>query len=105
MKQWKGFKKGNWTETVDVRDFIQLNYTLYEGNDNFLADKTKRTKELWDKGEELIKKEILDKEVSIDISRFSGINNYRPGYLDKENELIVGYQADKPLKKIVNPYG
>lgn len=105
MKQWEGFKKGSWTEEINVRDFIQLNYSPYEGNEDFLAEPTERTKSLWKKTEDLIKKEILNKEVEICTRAFSGIANHEPGYLDRENELIVGYQTDKPLKRLVNPYG
>src|SRR5699024_1719027 len=92
-------------EKVDVREFIQLNYKPYEGDDSFLVEATERTKNLWDKAEEMIEKEILTNNVAIDTTRFSGINNYEPGYLDKDNELIVGFQTDQPLKRIVNPYG
>ncbi len=105
MNYWDGFKEGNWKKEVDVRNFIQLNYTPYEGDESFLADATERTKKLWNEAEELVKKEILTGEIKIDTERFSGINNYKPGYLDKDNELIVGYQTDEPLKRIVNPYG
>lgn len=105
MKQWEGFKKGSWTEEINVRDFILLNYSPYEGNEDFLAEPTERTKSLWKKTEDLIKKEILNKEVEICTRAFSGIANHEPGYLDRENELIVGYQTDKPLKRLVNPYG
>jgi len=102
---WQGFNEGRWTETVDVRDFIQKNYTPYEGDDSFLAQPTDRTKKVWDKAEDMIKAEIQTGKVDIDTTKFSGISNYEPGYLDKENELIVGYQTDAPLKRIVNPYG
>ncbi|MGN9165416.1 formate C-acetyltransferase [Tissierellaceae bacterium HCP3S3_D8] len=105
MKQWDGFKRGKWTDEVDVREFIQLNYTPYEGDDSFLAQVTERTKNLWEKAEKLVEEEIMTNHIPIDTTRFSGINNYEPGYLDKENELIVGYQTDEPLKRIVNPYG
>lgn len=105
MKQWDGFKKGDWTQEVNVRDFIQLNYTPYEGDEAFLAKESERTKILWGKAEKIIKDEILTNSVKVDTTKFSGINNYGPGYLDKENELIVGYQTDEPLKRIVNPYG
>ncbi len=105
MKQWDGFKKGNWTDEIDVREFIQLNYKPYEGDESFLEEVTERTKKLWDKAEKLVEEEILSGKVSIDTTRFSGINNYEPGYLDKEREVIVGYQTDEPLKRIVNPYG
>lgn len=105
MKQWDGFKKGDWTQEVNVRDFIQLNYTPYEGDEAFLAKESERTKILWGKAEKIIRDEILTNSVKVDTTKFSGINNYGPGYLDKENELIVGYQTDEPLKRIVNPYG
>ena len=105
MKQWDDFKKGFWTKEINVREFIQLNYTPYEGDEKFLAEATDRTKNLWDKAEKLVEKEILNKEIEICTRSFSGIANHEPGYLDKENELIVGFQTDKPLKRIVNPYG
>lgn len=105
MKQWEGFVKGNWNENIDVRDFIINNYTPYAGDEEFLKEPSIRTKNLWDKAEELIESEIMSGQVDIDTTRFSGINAYEAGYLDKENELIVGYQTDAPLKRIVNPYG
>ncbi|NLN15111.1 MAG: formate C-acetyltransferase [Tissierellia bacterium] len=105
MKQWEGFKVGRWTEEIDVREFIQLNYTPYEGDESFLAEATERTKKLWAKAEELVKEEVLTGKIEICTRQFSGIANHQPGYLDKENELIVGFQADKPLKRLVNPYG
>ena len=105
MSFWQGFNKGKWNETVDVRDFIQLNYTPYTKDESFLEDITPRTKALWDKAEEMIKDEIHTGKVDIDTARFSSINGYQPGYLDKENEVITGFQTDAPLKRIVNPYG
>lgn len=105
MDAWRGFKNGNWTENIDVRDFIQLNYTPYLGDESFLAEPTERTKKLWKKAEDLILEEVRTKTVKVDTTRVSGINNYPAGYLDKENELIVGFQTDEPMKRIVNPYG
>lgn len=105
MKQWEGFVEGNWKESIDVRDFIIKNYIPYEGNEDFLNEPSERTKKLWDKAEEMIESEIMSGNINIDTSRFSGISVYEPGYLDKEKELIVGYQSDAPLKRIVNPYG
>lgn len=105
MKYWEKFEKGNWTEDIDVRNFIQLNYKPYEGNEEFLAEPTDRTNKLWNKAEDMIKEEIKTGNIKICTRKFSGINNFKPGYLDKENELIVGYQGDEPLKRIVNPYG
>lgn len=105
MKSWDGFKKGKWNEQVDVRDFIQLNYTPFEDDEGFLEKETDKTKALWDKAEKMINEEILTGNIKIDTDRFSGIDKYEAGYLDKENELIVGFQTDEPLKRIVNPYG
>ncbi|WP_338817315.1 formate C-acetyltransferase [Parvimonas micra] len=105
MDAWRGFKKGNWNENIDTRDFIQLNYTPYEGDESFLAEPTERTKNLWKKAEDLILEEVRTKTVKVDTTRVSGINNFPAGYLDKENELIVGFQTDEPMKRIVNPYG
>lgn len=102
---WQGFQTGKWTNEIDVRNFIQKNYTLYEGDDTFLEGVTDRTQKVWDKCHELIleemKKGILDVETNI----VSGIDNFAPGYIDQENEVIVGLQTDAPLKRIVNLYG
>lgn len=102
---WQGFQTGKWTKEIDVRNFIQKNYTLYEGDETFLEGVTDRTQKVWDKCHELIleemKKGILDVETNI----VSGIDNFAPGYIDKENEVIVGLQTDAPLKRIVNLYG
>ena len=91
---------------LSVYEFIKDNYTPYYGDENFLAPATKRTKDLWNKCLLLLEQErekggLLD----IDLTTFSGINNFKPGYIDKENELIYGLQTDAPLKRMVNPYG
>lgn len=102
---WQGFQTGKWTNEIDVRNFIQKNYALYEGDDTFLEGITDRTQRVWDKCHELIleemKKGILDVETNI----VSGIDNFAPRYIDQENEVIVGLQTDAPLKRIVNLYG
>ena len=103
---WTGFKKGAWTEEINVRDFIQLNYTPYEGDESFLAPATGRTKKLMGKLNDLFELEqrfggVLD----IDTQTVSSLTSYQPGYLDKENELIVGLQTDRPLRRGVNPFG
>ena len=91
---------------INVRDFIQKNYTEYTGNSSFLSSPTKRTKELWNYCKELLKKEIENGGVlDIETSTFSGITNFEPGYIDKDNEVIIGLQSDAPLKRIINPYG
>lgn len=105
FKQWEGFNEGHWTEEIDVRNFIQKNYTLYEGDESFLKAPTERTKNLWNKAYALIVKDIKEGVSDIETSKFSSIDNFEPCYLDKENELIVGFQTDAPLKRIMNPYG
>lgn len=105
FKEWEGFNEGSWNSGIDVRDFIQKNYIPYEGDESFLVDATDKTKKLWKKAEKLLKEE-LDKEVlDIDTRNISGINNFKAGYLDKENEVIFGFQTDKPLKRMMNPFG
>ncbi|MCH4888415.1 formate C-acetyltransferase [Acidaminobacter sp. JC074] len=102
---WDKFNKGKWQEAIDVRDFIQVNYKPYDGDASFLEGKTEKTQVLWDEAEALIHEEIKKGIIDIETSCFSGINNFKPGYLDKDNEVIVGYQTDAPLKRIMNPYG
>ncbi|MCH5138887.1 formate acetyltransferase, partial [Clostridiaceae bacterium UIB06] len=105
MEQWNGFRQGKWAEEIDVRDFIQKNYTAYEGDKSFLAAPTEKTKKVWSEAEALIIEEIKKGVMDVETKVFSGINNFKPGYLDKENEVIVGFQADAPLKRIMNPFG
>ena len=105
FKQWEGFKEGNWKEQIDVRGFIQKNYKLYEGSKDFLAPISEKTKKVWEKASNLIVKEIEKGIIDVATDRVSGIDNYEPGYIDKENEVIVGLQTDAPLKRIVNPWG
>ncbi|MEG0721608.1 MAG: pyruvate formate lyase family protein, partial [Lachnospiraceae bacterium] len=104
---WDGFQPGRWNRTsVNVRDFIQQNYTPYEGDDSFLAEPTKATTTLWEQVMELSKQEreaggVLDMDTKI----VSGITSHGPGYLNQELEQIVGVQTDKPLKRSLQPYG
>ena len=103
---WDGFKSGAWKDTVDVRDFIQNNYKAYEGDHSFLASATDRTNDLMKKVQLLFALErqsggVLD----IDTTEASSLTNYKPGYIDKENEIIVGLQTNRPLKRGVNPFG
>ena len=105
-EQWAGFKGRNWTHSVDVRSFIQDNYTPYEGDDSFLAGATENTKQLWEEVMELFKKErenggVLD----ADCKTPSSVNAYNAGYIDKELEEIVGLQTDAPLKRAIMPNG
>lgn len=103
--EWRNFKEGNWCNKIDVRDFIQSNYTSYDKNESFLTDKTEKTTRVWNKCEELLKEELKKKVLDIDVDNMSGINSFNPGYIDKENEVIFGLQTDMPLKRMVNPYG
>ena len=102
---WNGFAAGEWQRSIDVRSFIQKNWTPYLGDDAFLAGPTQRTKAVWERCEELLLQELKDGILDVDTHRVSGIDNYAPGYIDKENEVIVGLQTDAPLKRIVNLYG
>jgi formate C-acetyltransferase len=104
--EWNGFKEHLWDKDVNVRDFIVTNYEPYDGDHSFLAGPTKRTLGLLEKYNQLHKLEqerggVLD----IDTETVSSPTAYKPGYLDKENELIVGFQTDQPLKRGVNPFG
>lgn len=103
--EWRNFKEGNWCNKIDVRDFIQSNYTPYDKDESFLTGKTEKTTRVWNKCEELLKEELKKKVLDIDVDNMSGINSFNPGYIDKENEVIFGLQTDKPLKRMVNPYG
>lgn len=106
MEQWQGFKGKKWQEEIDVRDFIQQNYTLYEGDDSFLAGPTQATKDLWAQVMDLNKQEreaggVLDTDTSV----VSTITSHGPGYLDKDKEQVVGFQTDKPFKRGLQPFG
>lgn len=105
FNQWEGFKDGSWKEQIDVRNFIQNNYTPYEGDSSFLAGATEDTKKLWNEVSELFKKERENGVLDVDTKTVSGIDAYEPGYIDKAIEKIVGVQTDSPLKRAVMPQG
>ncbi|WP_054950624.1 formate C-acetyltransferase [Numidum massiliense] len=103
---WEGFKLGEWTESIDVRDFIQQNVTPYTGDEQFLAPATENTNKLWEKVMELMKQErenggVLD----ADTKTVSTITSHAPGYIEKDREKIVGLQTDAPLKRAIMPFG
>ena len=102
---WEGFKPGQWSETIDVRDFIQQNYEPYYGDESFLAEATEDTLSIWRSMDKLIQEQVRSRTITVDLERFSGIDNFAPGYIDKDKELIVGLQTDEPMKRIMNPYG
>ena len=105
-EEWNNFTSGIWVKEVNVRDFIQKNYTPYEGDDSFLCDATQNTKDLWAQVMELTKEErekggVLDMDTNI----ISTITSHGPGYLNKDKETIVGFQTDKPFKRALQPNG
>ena len=105
-QEWNSFVGGVWQKEINVRDFIQKNYTPYEGDDSFLAGPTQATKDLWDQvmelsAEERAKGGVLDMDTKI----ISSITSHGPGYLNKDKEKIVGFQTDKPFKRSLQPYG
>ena len=102
---WQGFQTGEWRHLVNVRNFIQKNYTPYEGDETFLAPIAPRTQQVWNKAHALIVEEIGKGVIDVETHAVSGIDNFAPGYIDRENEVIVGLQTDAPLKRIVNPFG
>ena len=104
--QWNNFSDGAWTENIDVRNFIQKNYKPYGGDESFLTSPTLKTKNIWEKSEKLILQEIKKGGVlDVDTKTVSGVDNFKPGYIDKENEVVFGLQTDAPLKRMVNPFG
>ena len=107
FEQWNGFTLGDWQDEINVRDFIQKNYTPYEGDSFFLAGATEKTKKLWDEVLELYQKEhdseggVLD----IDTKTVSTVSSHEAGYINKDLEDIVGLQTDAPLKRAIMPFG
>ena len=106
-KEWEGFVPGKWSDTeINLRDFIQKNYTLYEGDESFLSGPTDATKKLWDEVSDLLKQEreaggVLDMDTKV----VSTITSHPAGYIDNDLETIVGLQTDKPLKRSLQPFG
>ena len=104
--EWTDFVGGKWVNEINVRDFIQKNYTPYEGDDAFLAGPTQNTTDLWEQVLDLMKQEreaggVLDMDTKV----VSTITSHGPGYLNKDKETIVGFQTDKPFKRSLQPYG
>jgi formate C-acetyltransferase len=101
---WYGFRGGLWQKEINVRDFIQQNYTPYEGDESFLAEATERTKKIWNRLNELF---VEERRCGVlDVSQIpSSITAHGPGYIDRDNEVIVGLQTDAPLKRAILPQG
>ena len=103
MEHWRSFTHGNWNNCIDVRDFIKLNYTLYRGDESFLSEPTKRTKSVLSKAEALFAEETKKGGVlDVDCDTVSSILAYKPGYISEGEDIILGLQTDKPLKRAVN---
>lgn len=105
VENWVGFNTGVWCDEINVSDFILKNYQEYLDDESFLKGKSNKTDQVWSKCTKLLKEELDKHVLDIDTENFSGINNFKPGYIDQANEVIVGLQTDQPLKRIVNPYG
>ena len=105
MEIWDKFKGSKWKESIDVSDFIINNYTEYKGDESFLVRSTEKTNKVWDRGKDLIAEEMKKGVLDVDTVNMSGIDSFAPGYIDKDNEVIVGLQTDAPLKRMINPYG
>jgi formate C-acetyltransferase len=104
LAPWDGFRKGIWQKEINVRDFVQQNYAPYEGDESFLAKATERTKNIWNRLNELFIEER--RKGVLDISQIpSSITAHAPGYIDREHELIVGLQTEAPLKRAIMPNG
>src|SRR5579883_159161 len=105
FEQWTGFRSGNWMHEIDVRGFIQKNYTPYDGDESFLVGATDRTRDLWNQATALMAEEhargILDADTTIPAT----ITSHQPAYIDQNLEQIVGFQTDKPLKRAIMPFG
>ena len=105
-KNWTGFKNGVWQDEINVRDFIQCNYKEYTGDESFLSGSTSRTDALMEKVQNLF---LLERQyggvLDIDTATVSSLTSFSPGYIDKNNEIIVGMQTNRPLKRAVNPFG
>ena len=105
LSAWDGFKQGKWTREINVRDFIQDNFTPYTGDSAFLAPTTPRTDELWGQVKELMKEEIQKGILDVETKVIAGIDASGPGYINKGLEQIVGLQTDAPLKRAIMPFG
>ena len=105
MEAWRSFKGEEWKKGINVSDFIKFNYTKYNGDEAFLKGTTKKTDSVWGKCSELLKEELKKHVLDIDTLHMSAINAFEPGYINEDDDVIVGLQTDAPLKRMVNPYG
>lgn len=105
FKEWKDFQEGKWCKEINVRDFIQKNYTPYEGDESFLVGPTENTNKLWDEVLELMDEEIEKGILDTDTKVISTIVSHDAGYINKDLEQVVGLQTEKPLKRAIMPLG
>lgn len=106
FKEWQGFVRADWSNTIDVRNFISHNYCPYDGDQNFLKGPSSKTTKLWDQCLDLMQEEYKNGGVlDIDVNTVAKISSHQPGYIDQENEIIFGIQTDEPLKRGINLYG
>jgi formate C-acetyltransferase len=105
METWQKLHDGIWKDLIDVENFIESNVTSYDGDESFLAPISEKTQRLWNKSVELLSQEIKLGVLDIDMENISGVNNFKPGYIIQQDEVIVGLQSDAPLKRVINPYG
>jgi formate C-acetyltransferase len=105
METWQKLHDGIWKDLIDVENFIESNVTSYDGDESFLAPISEKTQRLWNKSVELLSQEIKLGVLDIDMDNISGVNNFKPGYIIQQDEVIVGLQSDAPLKRVINPYG
>ena len=105
MEQWNNFKGEQWKNSIDVKQFIIDNYTEYLGDESFLSATTEKTDIIMDACNNALKEELSKGVLDIETNIASGINNFKPGYICDEDNIIVGLQTDKLLKRIVNPFG
>ncbi|MCC2652700.1 MAG: formate C-acetyltransferase, partial [Microvirga sp.] len=103
--EWSGFAPGRWQQSIDVRDFIQRNVTSYDGDETFLVAPSVRTKAVWAKLQPYFKEEIRKGVLDVDAKTPSSMTSHGPGYIDRDNEVIVGLQTDAPFKRAIMPYG
>jgi formate C-acetyltransferase len=104
-KEWKDFTSGTWTHNTDVRDFIQKNYKPYFGDESFLEGASEKTRRIWEICQELAAEELRKGILDVDLENISGIDSFNAGYIEKDNEVIVGLQTEAPLKRMMNPFG
>src|SRR5215208_100457 len=104
-RSWREFKPGSWRNSIDVRDFIVRNAKSYDGDEKFLAEPTERTKTVWAKLQPYFKEEQKKGVLAVDAKTPSTLLAHKPGYIDRDNEVIVGLQTDAPFKRAIFPWG